>query len=85
VSDVDAARLKLGLEAPQLQDLRNFLSGRTFGREIPCDHTHARTEEWAGRMSLDVEAVVEAVKAFGGACDCAVVAKVTPDRFGWPA
>lgn len=83
-ADFEADRAKLGLTAAQLNELRGFLSGRTFGREIPCDHTHARTEEWAGRMGVDMEAVVDAVKAFGGACDCKVVEQVTPARFGWP-
>jgi hypothetical protein len=82
-ADFEAARAKLGLDRAQLQELRAFLSGQTFGRAIPCDHTHARTEEWAGRMGLDMEAVVEGLKAFGGGCDCAVVQRVTPDRFGW--
>ncbi len=84
-ADLEAARAKLGLDEQQLRELRNFLSGRTFGKAIPCDHTHARTEEWAGRMGVDMEAVVEGLKAFGGACDCKVVANVTPDKFGWPA
>jgi len=84
-ADLDAARQKLGLDAQQLRELRGFLSGATFGRAIPCDHTHARTEEWAGRMGVDMEAVVEGLKAFGGTCDCKVVASVTLARFGWPA
>jgi hypothetical protein len=36
-------------------------------------------------MGVDMEALVDALKAMGGACDCKVVEKVTPDRFGWPA
>lgn len=81
--DVNAARTKLGLDAEQFKSLRDFLDGRVFGKPIPCEHTHARTEEWAGRMGVDMEALVEALKSFGGACDCQVVKTVTPDRFGW--
>jgi hypothetical protein len=80
-----AARAKLGLDADQLKQLRAFLDGKTFGIKIVCDHTHARTEEWAGRMGVDIEALVEALKSFGGACDCKTLAQVTPDRFGWPS
>lgn len=83
MSDVDAARAKLGLNAAQFKELRAFLDGKTFGLKIVCDHTHARTEEWAGRMGVDMEALVDALKGWGGACDCKVVANVTPDRFGW--
>jgi len=81
--DVGAARAKLGLSADQFKELRGFLDGKTFGLKIVCDHTHARTEEWAGRMGVDMEALVDALKSWGGACDCKVVANVTPDRFGW--
>jgi hypothetical protein len=83
VDPQQAAREKLGLQADQFKALRAFLDGRTFGVTITCDHTHARTEEWAGRMGVDMEALVEALKSFGGDCDCKVLAKVTPDRFGW--
>jgi hypothetical protein len=83
MSDVEAARARLGLSAAQFKELRAFLDGRTFGLKIVCDHTHARTEEWAGRMGVDMEALVEALKSWGGACDCKIVANVTPDRFGW--
>ncbi len=83
--DVAAARAKLGLSADQFKELRGFLDGKTFGRKIVCDHTHSRTEEWAGRMGVDMEALVDALKAMGGACDCKVVSVVTPDKFGWPA
>ncbi len=79
----DAARAKLGLSAAQFKELRAFLDGKTFGLKIVCDHTHARTEEWAGRMGVDMEALVEALKSFGGACDCKTLEAVTPDRFGW--
>jgi hypothetical protein len=79
----DAARAKLGLDAAQFKDLRAFLDGKTFGIKIVCDHTHARTEEWAGRMGVDMEALVEGLKSFGGVCDCAVLAKVPPATFGW--
>ena len=77
------AREKLGLDEAQFKELRGFLDGRTFGRKIVCDHTHARTEEWAGRMGVDMEALVEALKALGGTCDCKVVENVTPDKLGW--
>ncbi|HLY74385.1 MAG TPA: DUF2695 domain-containing protein [Planctomycetota bacterium] len=83
MSDVAAARAKLGLDADQFKALRAFLDGKTFGLRIVCDHTHARTEEWAGRMGVDMEALVDALKTWGGACDCKVVANVTPDKFGW--
>lgn len=83
MADVAANRAKLGLSADQFHELRGFLDGKTFGRKIACDHTHARTEEWAGRMGVDMEALVDALKSFGGACDCKVVANVTPDKFGW--
>ncbi len=84
-AEVAASRDKLGLQADQLKALRAFLDGRTFGITITCDHTHGRTEEWAGRMGVDMEALVEGLKALGGTCDCKVLAQVTPDRFGWPA
>lgn len=84
-AEIEAARKKLGLDEMQFKSLRNFLEGRSFGVRIACDHTHARTEEWAGRMGMDMEALVEALKFFGGTCDCQVLAKVTPDRFGWRA
>ena len=81
--NVDAMRAKLGLNAQQFKELRGFLDGKTFGLKIVCDHSHARTEEWAGRMGVDMEALVDALKSWGGACDCKVVANVTPDKFGW--
>ena len=77
------AREKLGLSPEQFKQLRGFLDGSAFKIKPVCDHTHARTEEWAGRMSVDMEALVDALKSFGGACDCKVVSVVTPDRFGW--
>ena len=83
MSDSAANQKKLGLQPDQFKALRAFLDGKTFGIKIVCDHTHARTEEWAGRMGVDMEALVEALKSFGGACDCKVLAVVTPDRFGW--
>jgi hypothetical protein len=83
MSDVAAARAKLGLSADQFKELRAFLDGKTFGLKIVCDHSHVRTEEWAGRMGVDMEALVDALKSWGGACDCKIVANVTPDRFGW--
>ena len=84
-NDPAAARAKLGLSPEQFKELRAFLDGRTFKIKPVCDHTHMRTEEWAGRMGVDMEALVDALKAMGGACDCKVVATVTPDKFGWPA
>jgi hypothetical protein len=77
------ARAKLGLDAEQFKSLRTFLDPKSFGLKIVCDHTHVRTEEWAGRMGVDMEALVDALKSFGGACDCKVLADVTPDKFGW--
>lgn len=82
-ADIEAARRKLGLTEAQFRALRDFLEGRSFKVKIICEHTHVRTEEWAGRMGLDMEALVEALKFFGGTCDCQVLTKVTPDRFGW--
>lgn len=81
--DPAAAREKLGLSAEQFKELRAFLDGKTFGLKIVCDHTHARTEEWAGRMGVDMENLVDVLKSLGGACDCQIVAKVGPDKFGW--
>jgi hypothetical protein len=81
----EAARAKLGLDAGQFKSLRAFLDGTGFKVKPACDHTHARTEEWAGRMGVDMEALVDALKSFGGACDCKVVSQVTPEQFGWPA
>jgi hypothetical protein len=81
--NVDAMRTRLGLNAQQFKELRGFLDGKTFGLKIVCDHSHSRTEEWAGRMGVDMEALVDALKSWGGACDCKVVANVTPDKFGW--
>lgn len=81
--DPAAAREKLGLSPEQFKELRAFLDGKTFGLKIVCDHTHARTEEWAGRMGVDMENLVDVLKSLGGACDCQTVAKVTPDKFGW--
>lgn len=82
-SDTAAAREKLGLQEGQLRELRAFLDGSTMGVKVVCDHTHARTEEWAGRMGVDMEQLVEAAKSFGGTCDCKIVENVTPDKFGW--
>ncbi|HZE96809.1 MAG TPA: DUF2695 domain-containing protein [Planctomycetota bacterium] len=83
--DPAAARAKLGLSEDQFKQLRAFLDGRTFGLKITCDHTHTRTEEWAGRMGVDMEALVDALKSMGGACDCKVLAAVPPEHFGWTA
>ncbi len=80
---VEAARGRLGLDEEQFRALRSFLEARPFGVPIACDHTHARTEEWAGRMGVDMDALIEALKSFGGVCDCQVLARVTPERFGW--
>ena len=82
--DVESSRAKLGLDAAQYKELRSFLDGRTFGLKIVCDHTHTRTEEWAGRMGVDMEGLVDALKSFGGACDCKVLSAVSPALFGWP-
>lgn len=83
MTDPRQAREKLGLDAAQFNELRAFLDGRTFGLKVVCDHTHARTEEWAGRMGVDMEALVETLKTLGGDCDCKIVANVTPDKLGW--
>ena len=82
-AEIAAAREKMCLNRDQLKELRAFLDGKTFGINIVCDHTHGRTEEWAGRMGLDMEAVVESAEAFGGSCDCKITENVTPDKFGW--
>jgi hypothetical protein len=34
-------------------------------------------------MGVDMEALVDALKTWGGACDCKTVENVTPDKFGW--
>ncbi|HEX7900834.1 MAG TPA: DUF2695 domain-containing protein [Planctomycetota bacterium] len=83
MSNFDAARAKVGLQADQFKALRAFLDGKTFGVTIVCDHTHARTEEWAGRMGIDMEALVDGLKSLGGDCDCKVLANVTPAKLGW--
>jgi len=77
------ARAKLGLSADQFKSLRAFLDGSAFKIKPVCDHSHARTEEWAGRMGVDMEALVDILKGMGGACDCKIVAQLTPDKFGW--
>lgn len=82
-AEIAAARQKMCLQADQLKELRAFLDGSTFGTKIVCDHTHGRTEEWAGRMGVDVEAAIESLRAFGGDCDCKISANVTLDKFGW--
>ena len=61
--DPAAARAKLGLKPEQFKALRAFLDGKTFGITIVCDHTHTRTEEWAGRMGIDMEALGEQLLA----------------------
>lgn len=81
--DPATARKKVGLQPDQFKSLRAFLDGKTFGITITCDHTHSRTEEWAGRMGVDMEALVEGLKSLGGSCDCQVLARVTPDKLGW--
>lgn len=81
--DPAAARAKLGLQPDQFKSLRVFLDGSAFKIKPVCDHTHARTEEWAGRMGVDIEALVDALKLLGGACDCKVVSNVPPGKFGW--
>jgi hypothetical protein len=83
MSNFDEARAKVGLQAEQFKALRAFLDGKTFGITIVCDHTHSRTEEWAGRMGVDMEALVEGLKTLGGDCDCKVLANVTPAKLGW--
>ena len=83
--DPAGARAKLGLDEAQFKSLRTFLDGVGFKVKPVCDHTHARTEEWAGRMGVDMEALVEALKSFGGACDCKVASSVPPATFGWTA
>ena len=77
------ARAKLGLTADQFKSLRAFLDGSAFKIKPVCDHSHSRTEEWAGRMGVDMEALVDILKGMGGACDCKIVAQLTPDKFGW--
>jgi hypothetical protein len=81
--DPAAARAKIGLQPEQFKALRAFLDGKTFGITIVCDHTHARTEEWAGRMGIDMEALVDSLKSIGGDCDCKILTHLTPDKLGW--
>ena len=81
--DPAAARAKLGLQPEQFKALRAFLDGKTFGITIVCDHTHARTEEWAGRMGIDMEALVDNLKSIGGACDCKILSHLTPEKLGY--
>jgi hypothetical protein len=68
----------------QLRDLRDYLDSTMSGIGIPCDHTLARTAEWAKKEGLEVEKVLGSVREFGGYCDCEVLFNVTPDKLGWP-
>jgi hypothetical protein len=54
-----------------------------WGLGMPCDHTLIRTREWARKNGLDAEAVTDAVRHFGGFCDCEVAYNVEPSLFGW--
>ena len=48
-------------------------------RDARCDDNLRLAEQ--GR---NVETITTSVQAFGGYCDCEVLANVTPDKFGWP-
>ena len=78
------ARKKMVLFPNQLHELRGHLDVTVSELGIPCDHTLARTTEWAKKAGLDVEKVLTSVRAFGGYCDCEVLFNVTPDKLGWP-
>ena len=81
--EIAAAKVKMGVDKDSFNELRAFLDGKTFGITIVCDHTHGRTEEWAGRKGVDMEDLVEALESIGGACDCKILENVPPDTFGW--
>jgi len=78
------ARKKMVLFPDQLRELRGHLDVTVSELGIPCDHTLARTAEWAKKAGLDVEKVLASVREFGGYCDCEVLFNVTPDKLGWP-
>jgi hypothetical protein len=82
MADPVAALKQMGIQGAQLQSLRGFLDGSAFKVKVVCDHTHARTEEWAGRMGVDMEALVENLKALGGTCDCKVLQVATAETLG---
>ncbi len=67
----------------QLVALLGYLDEMVFGTGIACDHTLARTREWAEQEGMKVEDVVKGVSEFGGHRDCEVAFNVTPDKFGW--
>lgn len=71
------------LWADELRHLHCYLERQLFRIGIACDHTLARTREWATRTGHDVVAVVASVGEFGGYCDCEVYYIVTLDKFGW--
>jgi uncharacterized protein DUF2695 len=81
--EIAEARRKMCLWADELRDLHAYLEEQLFRLGIACDHTLARTKEWAVRNGQDVEAVVTSVGEFGGYCDCEVYYNVTLDKFGW--
>jgi hypothetical protein len=81
--EIVEARRKMCLWADELRDLHAYLEEQLFHLGIGCDHTLARTREWAKRTGHDAEAVVGSVCEFGGFCDCEVYYNVTLDKFGW--
>lgn len=74
-------RRRLGFGEKILRSLRHDLN-EASASEV-CDHSLRLTRDWATNHTLDPDRVAQAVQTFGGTCDHEVLAKVTPDRFGW--
>ncbi len=54
-------------------------------RSVECDHQLTLTQRWALREGLDQDTVASRVRAFGGFCDCEVVANAPPTAGPGPA
>lgn len=54
-------------------------------RSVDCDHQLTLTQRWALREGLDQDGVASRVRAFGGFCDCEVVANAPPTAGPGPA
>jgi len=81
-TEQEQARRTLGFGQDDLKSLLDSLD--VVAGEAPCDHSPRYTRAWAAARGLDPDTVVTALQAFGGHCDCEVLANVTPDKFGWP-
>jgi hypothetical protein len=76
------SRAQLGLGPDELDDLHEYLE--RCGQQDSCDHTLQYTIAWAQERGQHVETLLPALGAFGGFCDCEVLANVSRDRLGWP-